>query len=143
MSTKIDANVKIGQAVRSKIKGAMIDANGPVLSDINAGVEVEKADSSEVSGAEVRLGQSGINDIELLKNDFQLLLARLEQDEEILSTDVATYAVKEELKKNPDLKKRLFNAFKAGSNEALKAIFDNPVVSISLETIKAFLEKSA
>lgn len=141
MNNKINATVKIGQADKSKIKGAKIEVDGPISSDISAGVEVEKADSSEISGAELRLEKSGSNEIELLKNDFQLLLTRLEAEEGDVSTDVATYAIKNELKNNLDIKKRLFNAFKAGGIEALKAVFENSIVSISLETIKAFLEK--
>lgn len=52
--------------------------------------------------------------------------------------------VQQYIKRNPTLKNRLWNAFKAGGVEALKqtldTIYKNPAVSISVETIKGFLE---
>jgi hypothetical protein len=48
--------------------------------------------------------------------------------------------IKQEIKRNPTLKARLVNALKTGGIEALKAIFNNPFVSIPVETVKGFLE---
>ena len=48
--------------------------------------------------------------------------------------------IQQEIKRNPTLKARLVNALKTGGIEALKAIFNNPLVSIPVETIKGFLE---
>ncbi len=48
--------------------------------------------------------------------------------------------IQQEIKRNPTLKVRLVNALKTGGIEALKAIFNNPFVSIPVETIKGFLE---
>ncbi|GET43217.1 hypothetical protein [Microseira wollei] len=57
---------------------------------------------------------------------------------------VVVSAIHEEIKRNPTIKARLWNALKAGGTEALKqaldAIFKNPAVSISVETIKGFIE---
>lgn len=50
----------------------------------------------------------------------------------------------QDIKQNPTLRDRLRNAFKAGGIEALKqaldTIYKNPFVSISVETVKGFLE---
>ena len=48
--------------------------------------------------------------------------------------------IQQEIKRNPTLKARLVNALKTGGIEALKAIFNNPLVSIPVETVKGFLE---
>ncbi len=48
--------------------------------------------------------------------------------------------IQQEIKRNPTLKARLVNALKTGGIEALKAIFNNPFVSIPVETVKGFLE---
>jgi hypothetical protein len=48
--------------------------------------------------------------------------------------------IKQEIQRNPTLKTRLVNALKTGGIEALKVIFNNPFVSIPVETIKGFLE---
>lgn len=54
------------------------------------------------------------------------------------------HKVEQQIKQNPTLRDRLLNALKDGSVEALKqaldAVYKNPVVSISVETIKGFLE---
>lgn len=54
------------------------------------------------------------------------------------------HKVEQHIKRNPTLRDRLWSAFKAGGVEALKqaldAVYKNPVVSISVETIKGFLE---
>ncbi|AFZ22856.1 putative NTPase (NACHT family) [Cylindrospermum stagnale PCC 7417] len=58
--------------------------------------------------------------------------------------DIVVTAIHQEIKRNPTIKARLVNALKSGGTEALKqaldAIFKNPLVSISVETIKGFIE---
>ena len=52
--------------------------------------------------------------------------------------------VEQHIKRDPTLRDRLWSAFKDGGVEALKqmldAVYKNPVVSISVEAIKGFLE---
>jgi HEAT repeat protein len=50
------------------------------------------------------------------------------------------HTIQQEIKRNSTLKARLVNALKTGGIEALKAIFNNPFVSIPVETVKGFLE---
>ena len=57
-----------------------------------------------------------------------------------LSEATIANTIQQEIKRNPTLKARLVNALKTGGIEALKAIFNNPFVSIPVETIKGFLE---
>ena len=40
----------------------------------------------------------------------------------------------------PTLKQRLISALKAGAVEALKAIFNHPIINIPIETIKGWIE---
>ncbi|MFB2875841.1 hypothetical protein [Floridanema aerugineum] len=58
--------------------------------------------------------------------------------------DVVVSAIHQEIKRNPTIKARLWNALKAGGTEALKlaleAIFKNPFVSVPVETVKGFIE---
>ncbi|MEH2257708.1 hypothetical protein [Nostoc sp.] len=58
----------------------------------------------------------------------------------LTKTEAFTEGVKQEIKHNPTLKARLQAAIKAGKVEALKAIFNHPLFSISAETIKGWLE---
>lgn len=48
--------------------------------------------------------------------------------------------LKRKFKQDPTLKDRLLNAFKSGGFEAVKAITNNPFVSIPLEMLKGLLE---
>jgi hypothetical protein len=48
--------------------------------------------------------------------------------------------IQAEIKRNSTLKSRLIGAMKSGGIEALKVIFNHPLVSIPVETIKGFLE---
>ncbi|MBG1266859.1 HEAT repeat domain-containing protein [Nostoc sp. WHI] len=58
--------------------------------------------------------------------------------------DIVVAEIHQEIKRNPTIKARLLNALKSGGTEALKqaldAIFKNPLVSVSVETIKGFIE---
>lgn len=55
-------------------------------------------------------------------------------------SDAIDQIIQDEIKQNPDLKTRLVSAFKAGGIEALKAIFNHPVVTVPIEMIMGFLE---
>lgn len=80
--------------------------------------------------------------------EIQQLLEQLAKNNQtIVQSDnqaVVVSAIHEEIKLNPTIKARLWNALKAGGTEALKlaldAIFKNPAVSISVETIKGYIE---
>jgi UDP-N-acetylmuramyl pentapeptide synthase len=80
--------------------------------------------------------------------EIQQLLEQLAKNNQtIVQSDnqaVVVSAIHEEIKRNPTIKARLLNALKAGGTEALKqaldAIFKNLAVSISVETIKGFIE---
>jgi hypothetical protein len=58
------------------------------------------------------------------------------------STEVTVPAI-QEIKRDPTFRNRLINALKLGGVEALKSLFNHPVVSVSVETIKGFLEAEA
>ncbi|MEI6441823.1 MAG: hypothetical protein WCO29_01505 [Nostocales cyanobacterium ELA583] len=59
------------------------------------------------------------------------------------SEAIVVDAIQTEIRRNPSLKDRLINALKAGGIEAFKAIFNHPLVSVPVETIKGFLEAEA
>lgn len=140
MTDDIRAKVVVGEADESKIKGAQIESERQSLGKMNADVEVTKAKLSEVDGAKLKLSAPETDELRALRQDFQNLLDYLGQNDVTKSSDVATPAIKKELEKKPALRQKLFKAFKAGGIEALKVIFDHPVVLISTEAIKAFLE---
>ena len=52
--------------------------------------------------------------------------------------------IEREIKNNPTIKAKLLSAVKSGGTEALtlalEAVFKNPLVSISVETVKGFIE---
>jgi hypothetical protein len=104
---------------------------------------------SDVSDSQIIQGKNTIGNITKsnshdkpidLKAEIRKTLDELAKNPITQKEAVATEAIKEEIKANPTLKERLINALKGGGTEALKAIFDHPVVSISIETIKGFLE---
>ncbi|HBE21202.1 MAG TPA: hypothetical protein DEG17_09290 [Cyanobacteria bacterium UBA11149] len=53
---------------------------------------------------------------------------------------VVAEAIEQAIAQNPTLKERLRGAFKAGGIEALKTIFNHPLISIPIETIKGWIE---
>ncbi len=80
--------------------------------------------------------------------EIQQLLEQLAKNNQTIvqsdNRDVVVSAIHEEIKRNPTIKARLWSALKAGGTEALKValdtIFKNPAVSISVETIKGYIE---
>jgi hypothetical protein len=77
-----------------------------------------------------------------LREEFKPLLNQIAENPQTKKPRVAVEIINAEIDENPTLKQRLISALKAGSIEALKAIFDNPAVSIPVETVKGYLEPS-
>ncbi len=77
-----------------------------------------------------------------LKEELKPLLNEIAENPKTQKPRVAVEIINAEIDENPTLKQRLIGALKAGGIEALKAIFDNPAVSIPVETVKGFLEPS-
>ena len=76
--------------------------------------------------------------------EIQQLLDQLAQTNPILTESnnpiVVAEAIQQEIKRNPTFKQRLRSALKAGGIEALKAIFNHPLINIPIETIKGWIE---
>jgi tRNA G26 N,N-dimethylase Trm1 len=89
-------------------------------------------------------GNQNINapeqDLSEAATEIQQLLNQLAQDYPTISEAIIVNSLKSEIKHNPTLKARLINALKSGGIEALKAIFNHPLVNVPIETIKGFLE---
>ena len=79
-------------------------------------------------------------DIVEISGEVQNFLDQLVRAYPNNSESIVVDAIQTEIKRNPSLKNRLINALKTGGIESLKAIFNNPFVSIPVETIKGFLE---
>ena len=75
--------------------------------------------------------------------EIQKLLDQLAKTSPNSTEATLVQAIQVEIKRNPTLKTRLINALKSGGVEALKAIFNHPLVSVPVETIKGFLEAEA
>ena len=81
-------------------------------------------------------------------SEIQELLEQLGQNNptivESQEQEIVVEAIEQEINKNPTIKARLLSALKAGGaealNQALEAVFNNPLVSIPVETIKGFIE---
>lgn len=148
MTNTNDGSIIIrGNLNKSKLKGAYIEnINSTESTENNASIIIEKdaTDGSEIEGATIKNFVS--IDIaklkEELKSEFQPILEQLAQSDITRNEAVATEVIKQEIKKKPELKQRLLSGLKAGGIETLKAVFKNPVVAISVETIKGFLEAS-
>jgi gamma-glutamylcysteine synthetase len=80
--------------------------------------------------------------------EIQDLLAQLQQNNptvtEVQKQAAIVRKVEQHIKQNPTIRDRLLNALKQGGIESLKqaldTIYKNPLVSISVETVKGFLE---
>jgi mannose-6-phosphate isomerase len=72
--------------------------------------------------------------------EVQQLLNQLAQADSTTSEAIIVNSLESEIKHNPTLKARLINALKSGGIEALKAIFNHPLVNVPVEIIKGFLE---
>lgn len=139
MTNTNDASINIrGGVDGSKVTGGEINTTQPVGSTDNKVVitiDNDVTNSAEIIGGKIYVSSD-------LKAEVQQLLDQLAQTPITANQAVATEAVKEEIKAKPTLRQRLLSALKAGGIEALKAIFDHPVVSIPVETVKGFLEAS-
>jgi len=146
MINENDASVKIGGSVnKSEVEGGKIDALlGTKETKNNASLSIEKdiTDDSKIKGGTIKVSEP-IDLAQLkaeLKAEIQPFLEQLAQSPITQNESVATEAIKQEIKTQPTLKQRLLNALKVGSTETLKEIFNHPLVNISVETVKAFLE---
>jgi len=72
--------------------------------------------------------------------EIQQLLNQLALITPTLTQAAVAEVIQHEIKDNPTLKQRLRSALKAGGIEALKAIFNHPLVSVPIETIKGWIE---
>lgn len=72
--------------------------------------------------------------------EIRQLLNQLAQAYPTTSEAIIVNTIESEIKRNRTLKARLLNALKSGGIEALKAIFNHPLVNVPVETIKGFLE---
>jgi uncharacterized protein YjbI with pentapeptide repeats len=75
--------------------------------------------------------------------EIKQLLDQLAQTYPNRTESIVVNAIQTEVKRNPTLKARLINALKTGGVEALKTVFNHPLVSVPVETIKGFLEVEA
>ncbi|MGD1909815.1 MAG: hypothetical protein ACFB2X_02795 [Rivularia sp. (in: cyanobacteria)] len=148
MTNQNNASLNIGGSVNnSKAKSGHIETvNGTESTENNVSITISKdvTDGSEIEVGTIKISES-IDIAKLkdeLKSEFQSILDELAQNKITRNEAVATEAVKEEIKKKPELKQRLLSGLKAGGIETLKAVFKHPVVAISVETIKGFLEVS-
>lgn len=146
MINENDASVKIGGSVnKSEVEGGKIHAVlGTKETKNNASLSIEKdiTDDSKIKGGTIKVSEP-IDLAQLkaeLKAEIQPFLEQLAQSAITQNESVATEAIKQEIKTQPTLKQRLLNALKVGSTETLKEIFDHPLVNISVETVKAFIE---
>jgi len=142
MTNENDVSLNLGgSANKSELKG------GKIYSDSGAKETKNKASmsitgdliDSKAEGGMIIAKASEI-DMAELKEEIQSFLKQLAQSPITRNESVATEAMKEEIKTKPKLKQRLLNALKVGSTETLKEIFNHPLVNISVETVKAFLE---
>lgn len=137
MINRNDASINIrGNVSKSEVQGGKIhtvSSTNPTENKVAIEVNGDVTDSAKVVGGEI-----------LISADLRAeILETLESVNRIPVTNkesIAIDAIKQKIKENPTLKQRLISASKAGGTEALKAIFDHPVISISIETIKGFLE---
>ena len=72
--------------------------------------------------------------------EIQQLLNQIAQTHPTMTESAVAEVIQHEIKENPTLKQRLRSALKAGGIEALKAIFNHPLVSVPIETIKGWIE---
>ena len=141
MTNENDVSIKIGgSANKSELKGGKIYSDsGAKETKNNASMSIEgDATDIKAEGGMIIAKASEI-DIDQLKAEIQPFLEQL-AGFSITQNEAATKAIKETIQKQPTLKQRLLNASKAGGTEALKTIFNHPIVHISVETFKGFLE---
>ncbi|NEO53683.1 MAG: hypothetical protein F6K54_11700 [Okeania sp. SIO3B5] len=79
-------------------------------------------------------------EIQELRKKIQPLLEHLAQNPITANEALAETAIQQQINDNPTLRKRLISALEAGGIQALKAIFNNPAISIPVETIRGFLK---
>jgi 2C-methyl-D-erythritol 2,4-cyclodiphosphate synthase len=113
----------------------------------NIGNFADKVEGNQIANQNINISGQQQNIAEAAK-EIQDLLAQLQQTNPTITEAQKQAAivknVQQQIKQNPTLRDRLWSAFKSGGIEALKqaldAIYKNPLVSISVETVKGFLE---
>ena len=91
-----------------------------------------------VHGNQIGFQQNTRIEIGNLIQEIQLLLNNV-ANQTLVPTEQTTI-VHTAIQQNPNLKQRLLGALKAGGGEALRQVFDHPVVHIPVETVRGWLE---
>jgi uncharacterized protein (DUF2342 family) len=141
MIEKNDASIRIGRnAHRADITGGTIQTSKSLDSlENNASITIEgDADFATITGGQISV-DPGMAE---LKAEIDQILNELAKNPRTAKTVVALEIIKEEIQENPTFRQRLLSAVKAGGVEALKAVFNHPVVSIPVEAVRGFLEPS-
>lgn len=141
MTNENDVSIKIGgSANKSELEGGKIYSDsGAKETKNNASMSIE-GDATDIKAeGGMIIAKASERDIAQLKEEIKPFLEQL-AGFSITQNEAATKAIQETIQKQPTLKQRLLNASKAGGTEALKTIFNHPVVNISVETVKGFLE---
>lgn len=130
-----------GSANKSELKGGKIYSDsGAKETKNNASMSI-RGDAIDIKAeGGMIIAKASEIDMAELKEEIQSFLEQLAQSPITRNESVATEAMKEEIKTKPKLKQRLLNAFKVGTTEAVKEIFNHPLVNVSVETVKAFIE---
>ncbi|MGJ5632450.1 pentapeptide repeat-containing protein [Nostoc sp. CALU 1950] len=132
-SNKINISAKNNQVGDSN---QIIDTSG------NGNNQVFSGENGTNNVANMINNSSQVDSKELdeLKNIVKEILDRVPQNTPNSELIPAEEIVSQELKGNPTLTTRLQAALKGGGTEALKAIFNHPIYTIPIETIKGWLE---
>ena len=85
--------------------------------------------------------QSNTAYVQELKNEAGQLLDRL-AEEKASQTEVVG-KIQAKIQSDVTFRERLISAFKTGGIEAIKAIFNHPLINVPIETIKGFIEAEA
>jgi hypothetical protein len=141
MINENDASINIGgSSNKSELKGGKIYSDsGAKETKNNVSISIKGDATDTEAEAGTIIAKASEIDIAQLKAEIQPFLEQLAAFS-ITQNEAATKAIKETIQKQPTLKQRLLNASKAGGSEALKTIFNHPIVAISVETVKGFLE---
>ena len=91
-----------------------------------------------VHGNQIGFQQNTTVEFNSLVQEIQMLLNTV-ATQTVIPTEQTTI-VHNAIQQNPNLKQRLLGALKAGGGEALRQVFDHPVVHIPLETVRGWLE---
>jgi regulator of extracellular matrix RemA (YlzA/DUF370 family) len=111
------SNAKIGNII-----------TGDVIGDITT-IQIDSTPEKNLAEAAAEIQQ-------LLEQLYRSNPTTSKPEKQVIATDI----IEQTIKQNPTLKERLRSALKAGGVEALKAIFNHPLINIPIETIKGWIE---